>query len=381
MTNLSDIFSRQAPDSIRDKFEQTTSFKDFFINHDGLHNLESDLVFTIKQRYTCNLKCQMCFLHDEWLSNEQMKQFVPETINQDIILNVFDYFDKVASIDDLRDLKTNHKDLFDFYKQYAHTMEYHTSDNGFFSQFDILTKDLKFKEIGQISFSDYLLEKKDGKIVDDIIEKLSRINDISPISRINFVITNGNPENNPHIMKLCDWLTKIDHTTNIYFHNDIRHEVDFFNTIRQDGYSQPSCYHIEHSTTPPTKCNVFSETCHLRYDHFFPDLYTSMDENHYPFYEIKQSFNPEMFLVALLKEKLKVYQRNVNIMTTKNKLYDYFYFIINNLKVNHNFTFIPILLLDPKSKFYHKLIEYGFKNSYGGLLMGEKIIPILEWRK
>lgn len=379
------IFARQLQDSVQDHFNNEPSFRKFFIEQDGLHNLEEDIVFTILGRYTCGSNCQVCFLKGHWLTDEQMAPHIPARVSPEWeakALDIFSRFHTVACIDDLRGLKRDTPHLFDFYRAHAPKMEFHTSDNGFFSQFNILMEDVQFRNIGQLSFSDHILDKKGGLIVHDIIEKMCLLNDRSPISRLNFVITKGKPEDNPNVVKLAEWATKVDQTLAIYFHNDIRNEVDFFADLREEmGYRQPSCYYIETTTTPVTKCNVYSETVHLRYEDFFPDLYTSMEENASPFHSCKDGFSPEDFMVALLREKVRVYARNSRIMTQHNRLWDYFTEVANNLVINDDFTFIPAAILKPQSAFYKSLIG-PYVNTYAGLIRAgaQKVIPIVEWK-
>lgn len=381
MTILREIFKRQHVNSMQLAFEKTTDFKSFFYAHDGLHNLEEDLVYTLLGRYDCGSGCQTCFLKGHWLRPEQLLPHIhtPTTAYQDMVTDIFGRFQTIACIDDMHTMKTR-PDLYEFYRNHAPRMEFHTSDNGFFKQYDLLINDLKFNAIGQISFSDHLLSSKGGKIVDDIIPMLRELNDRSPIARLNFVITRGNPVDNPHIMKICEWALGVDQTLAIYFHNDIRHDVDYFAELREQGYKQPSCYHIETTTNPVTKCNVYTETVHLRYDNFFPDLYTSMEENSYPFYTCQGAFNPDTLMVELLREKIRMYARNCSIMTVRNKLYDYFNFASTRLRVRDDFTFIPSLMLKPESKFYQRLVGNGYTNTYAGLIRTgcAEVIPIAE---
>lgn len=379
MITLEEIFKRQ--ESISSAFDQCDNYKDFFVNYDGLHNLEQDIAFTLKGRYECKLGCQICLLNDVWLDDVPIKDITIE--HEERLLDLFSYFSSVACVDDLRDIKNNHPKLFEFYKRHANKMEFHTSDNGFFSQYDILMNDLRFKEIGQISFSDHLLGKSSGSIVDDIINRLSNLNARSPISRINFVITEKIPEQNENVMKLCDWLANIDQTLAIYFHNDVRTEEDLFATLREElGYSQPSCYHIEHSTNPPTNCSILSETVHLRYDNFFPDLYTSMDESCPPFDKLNEDFDINAFFVSVLKEKKRMYNSFREKMAKKTKLYEYFSYVADNLVINENFTYIPALVLNPISVMYQQLAASAYTNSFAGLMKRNEleVIPIIGWK-
>jgi len=366
---LEEIFARQVEYSVQDKFDSESNHKRFFFEHDGLHNLEHEIVFSILGRYHCGAGCQVCFLNGHWLSQDQIP--VAKTLDEayeERALDVFGYFDSIATVDDLRYLKTTHPHLFDFYRRWSSQMEFHTTDNGLFTHYDILMNDVHFKNIGQISFSDHLLAKKDGRIVDEIIEKLCKLNDRSPISRINFVITKPNPENDPNVMRLVEWASKIDHTLSIYFHNDIRYDVDFFTHFRKEGYVSPSAYYIETSTSPVTKCGIYSETVHLRYQDFYPDLYGSMNPDIRPYYSMNNGFDPGSLVTKLLAEKLRMYKTYYTIMSDHNKLWDYFHYTSKCIEINQDFTFIPSVMLNPKSKFYQRLVSNGYTNTHAGLL-------------
>ena len=373
MRELERTFENQGGDSLSRKFWSSKDHKKFFVENDALHNLEEDLVYTVLGRYTCKSGCKVCFLNGHWLRDEDLSSYIPgpdeiTDAYKKELRELFSYYHRVACVDDLVFLKRFHPHLYDFYREMAPLMEFHTTDNSFFSHYKILMEEVHFKDIGQISFSDELLSKKNGTIVDDIIEKLSLLNDRSPITRVNFIITQKKPKDNPHVMKLCKWLTEIDETLAIYFHSDVRVEEDLVGEMRESGYSEPSCYHIEHSTNPPTKCDLVTETVHLRFKDFFVDLSSSMNLNERPFYTMEKGFNVDQFLLSVLKEKVRIYNRNHSIMSKNNSLKDYFGDISKELAIHEDFNFIPSVVLSPMSHMYKKLSEKEFTNTYAGLV-------------
>jgi hypothetical protein len=307
-----------------------------------------------------------------------MKQY-PDSLPADYeteVLNLFKRFSSVAVIDDLRTIKRK-PNLFRFYTKYSERFEYHTTDNGFLAEFATLMHDVKFGYIGQISFSDSFLRVVNKPILVDMIRKLHLR---SPILRVNFVITEQDPTENRDIDEIVTGI--MDLGCAVYFHNDIRQDVNFFENLRENGYRQPSCYYIEHSTTPPTKCNVLTETVHLRGTCFYPDLYTSMKENETPFYNFDK-FEPEQFMMKLLQQKVDIYRRNAQVMTTESRLKNYFEFVSNQLVIHDDFTFIPAVLLSPRSKFYQSLVDSNqYHTTYAGLLRkgADDLIPMVSWR-
>lgn len=384
MTEYHDKFKSQMEYSLHGSFDTTNSWKQFFFSHDGFRNVENDLTFTLIRRYHCEAGCQICFLNGYWMNENQLAPFIPEQVDEELLCEIFSCFHRVGVVDDLRFLKNKHPHLFEFYKKYSDKLEFHTSDNGLFTQADIL-KDLKFNRISTVSLSDNLLDKKEGRMVDDVIKILSELNDVSPVEKINFVISKGKPENNPNVMRLLNWLVKVDDTTGIYFHSDITQPVDYLekSTISETyGYTHPSCYHVETSTNPPTVCTLLTETVHLRGDEFYPDLYTSMPVNALPFYKAI-TWAADQFLLGLLKEKVRMYTRNKNIMRVHNRYYEYFDWVADNIKTNDNFTFIPSSMLNPLSKIYEHLLNKGWRNTYAGLLRpgATQVIPIAEVKK
>ena len=182
-----------------------------FFNHDALWNIQDDVVFSIFDKYMCKVGCQICYLNGYWMKDKNFKQFSNVVLTEqyeETVLDLFKYFERPNAIDDVRLLHDSYPELFEFYKRHSSIMEHNITDNGFFNQHKILTEELQFKKIAYLSFSDNILDRNDGQIVDRIIPMLERLNDRSPVHKINFILSKGLATENKNTMKLFEWVVK-----------------------------------------------------------------------------------------------------------------------------------------------------------------------------
>lgn len=390
MTALRSTFERQREVSLREKFDRAEDARRFFFEHDALHNLEEDLVFSILGRYHCASGCKVCFLDKEWLDETTLRPFIPSAEEvgpayERAVLSVFDHFSQVACIDDLKFLK-RHPHLFDFYRRNAERMDFYTTDNGFYANYPILMDELRFAGVGQLSFSDVFLSARDGKNAVDVVEKLGRLHARSPVQRVNFIVTRENPERNPHVRLVADWIAANAPRVSVYFHNDVRAGQDFCANLRGEGYREPSCYQMIDDGGTIVNCSVLTETLHLRYRSFFPDLYESMKPAARPLHELGDEFRAEALLPAVLAAKAELYGRHARLMEARaattpaldTRLRTYFQDVGAGLRIHQNYNFIPIVMLSPKSKMYRELSERGFTNTHAGLIRegARQVVPI-----
>lgn len=395
MTMIHEAFERQRQYSLREKFERSQTPRQFFFEHDALHNLEEDLVFSILGRYHCGSKCKVCFLDETWLSPEALKPFIPAEADvgpdwEALVLSVFDHFSQIACIDDLK-LIQQHSHLFAFYRKHSERMDFYTTDNGLFSNFSILMEELRFRGLGQLSLSDAFLSARSGKNAVEVVNRLEQLHKRSPLRRLNFIVTQEMPEKNPWIRLLVDWAEKNAPECSIYFHNDIRAKADFCGNFRGEGYQEPSCYHIVETDQSFVNCSILTETLHLRHRSFFPDLYESMKPGSIPFYEIGNSFEPEKLLPAVLESKATLYRRHAQLMEASiegatdlsRRLQGYFQDVGGGLRVHKDYNFIPIVMLSPKSRIYQALTSSGFVNTHAGLIRpnSKNVVPIASMEK
>ena len=394
-----------ADDAARKRFEAQNDFgphrafdncgsnwKQYFFTHDALHNTHDDVVFSIFDRYKCDLRCPTCYLDGYWMGENQFAHFVPDTWTPDVeemILEVFNHFYRVGSIDDLRLVKTKYPHLYGFFTRNAPLMEHNITDNGFFAQYDILMNECRFDHTAYLSFSDFILDKNDGGVVDRIIPMLERLHDRSPVRKMNFIMSQGYATENPNAMRLFEWVVK---NTDIetFFHTDLCKPKDYVSDLKaQFGYDLPSIYYQENAYNPPIICQILTETIQLRRTSFYTTLTGSTvgpeadPRIALPFYDFNGGWDVGEFVAGLLRGKIETYDyyRSMMSITEGNRYWEYFSWCAYNLVVNDEYTFIPATMLRPWSNMFKKIEETGqFVNTYAGLLKkgAKSVIPIVS---
>lgn len=394
-----------AADLAKERFQHQNSFgphhafdncgndwKGYFFTQDALHNTQDDVVFSILDRYKCELGCKTCYLNGYWMNEKEFAPWVPKTLDErteETFLKVFDHFYRVGSIDDLRLIQTKYPHLFEFFKRNAPRMEHNITDNGLFAQYEILMNECHFGYTAYLSFSDFLLDKGDGEMVDRIIPKLERLHDRSPIRKINFIMSRGLATQNPNVMRLFDWV--VGHTNiETFFHTDLCKPQDNVADLKtMYGYDLPSIYYQENAYDPPVVCQILTETIHMRGRSFFTTLTgstiapTGDRRIADPFYTIDE-WDAGKFLAGLVKGKIATYDYYQEVMTQKrdNRYWEYFRWCRDHLVVNDDFTFIPATMLRPWTAMHKRLEANGWTNTYAGLIRtgAQKVIPLVSVR-
>ena len=109
-------------------------------------------------------------------------------------------------------------------------------------------------------------------------------------------------------------------------------------------------------------------------DGFFLTLINSIDTVNEPYYQFTE-FSAEKHLSNMIKGKVELYNNWANKYENGSipddgagkNYFDYYRFVANNVKVNDEYTFIPIDMLNAKHRYYHKLIEAGWVTTDYGL--------------
>ena len=371
-------------------FDATTNFKEFFLKNDALCNVESELVFSIFDRYMCKAGCQMCYIKDDWIEDEDFPSFVPKQITPDIedkLLFLFDFFDIVSTTDDLFLLKHHYPELFAFYVKNSHLL-YSTAmtDIAFIQQYNIVMKEMNFRGIYEISFSDRFLMLNEGKMIDVVLDKLSILHDKCPIQKVKIILCDAAEsmaEENLGVKKLIEWCDSSQIYTDV--HDDITQGRNLKYNLKKAKHQVTN---ILQDNKKSFIYQILSEVVYVQNTSFFLALSQTVDKDSEPFDTI-QSFDPVAFLPAVINAKLRTYADYIQRMsvwcdrTTNSKYLDYFKYLVGSIVVNNNYTFIPKIILKPYSRFYTKLIDYGFKDTPLGLLKNgcSDVIPIVSVTK
>ena len=375
------------------KFETTSNFKEFFLAHDALCNLESELVFSIFHRYTCKAGCKMCYVMDEWIEdNEFTQHYVPNAIPPHIeqrILEAFTYFEFVTTMDDLYHIKNTYPHLYEFYVRNSHLMSSTAmTDIAFIQQYDIIMQDMNFKTIYEISFSDKFLNLKAGKMVEDIIVKLDQMNQKSPIQKLKVILCDGkesDAERDPAVKRIVEWCNANSIFVDIY--DDIRQGRNKRYDIGTADHQETN--HLQ-STTDSFIFQILCESTHMQYTSMFLTISQSIGKDSTPYYDVADELNIEHLISNMLTAKVALYREYVQriqascerIPGNRNRYSGYFEYVYTSVTVNKKFNFIPRILMRPFTKMYQMLASDGFVDTQYGLLKKNTdhttIIPVLS---
>jgi len=100
-----------------------------------------------------------------------------------------------------------------------------------------------------------------------------------------------------------------------------------------------------------------------------------------PILEITSEVNPLEFLVRILRTKIDMYKADVDVIPDGRQK-EYMQWVLENIKINDNFNFIPRNMLDADSFYAKALISHGLcRQTEQGLLcydISPKIVSIVE---
>lgn len=362
-------------------FDGVTDYNTYFLTEDALHNVSYDLCFSPIGKYYCGAGCKICYISDQLREMKpNYKRFVPEQITEEQTkrwLEIFDHFFVVRTNDDFSLLKKDYPHIFEWYKEYAHHFEFGMSDNSILLNFDILMNELNLKGLSDITLSEDFLIKTTNKGV--VLEKIEQLFKKYNACQIKIIRTSNNFNHPQIIIDLIEQLQKY----NLFYtiHHDLRND----NNSRYDlgdSFQDQNCYILSYNNRTyhiqRTAVNLFN-------DSFYYSIDDASKLNLAPIYVLKDKFDTKDFLSIMLADKLEYYAKMANdLRLSKNKLVKKFcdYFLnVNVFKVNSDYNFIPEFMLHDKSKYYNKLIEYGFrKTSVGLYLPGTNPVPIIEYK-
>lgn len=340
----------------------TTNFKEFFLKHDALQNVSSELVVSLQPKYKCNAGCKMCYLRNTWLPDDVLlSKYDTPTLTQDIenqILRLFDCFAIVTTIDDLYTFKQSRPDLYDFYKRHGRRMSSTAmSDIAFIQQYPLIMDEIHFHSIYEISFSDAFLLKNSGKLAIDLVKKLDALHSRSPIIKLKIIMTLDDDTTVDAISHITSWASSVG--ISVVAYDDITKsrlntKVDIKTTTIQETTFFP------YDTLP---MQVLSEVVYLQHTDMYLTMVDGSSEQDPPFYNIQTDGLADMsqFLWRMLEAKLVTYERYINAMgsTCRNKVKDYYQYVVSSVVVNKHFNFIPRLVLPNWTHLYKVIVQQG----------------------
>ena len=342
--------------------QTATNFKEFFLKHDALENASSQVLFSIYGKYRCRAGCKMCYLQNQWVTDEEFERLVPTEITPEVeakILQFFDYFSDAVTIDDFNQLSTKYPHLLGFYERNSHRMWFSSmSDVAFIQQQPILVSGrFKFKGVYEVTFSDLFLAKKNGQFVDDLIDRLDAVLAVMPIIKLKVIICTEGGEKAEQIQRLVAWA----HDKNIFvgLHDDFMQGKNRKLSLEVADYQEGNYY--ANQEIPYT---ILTETTHMQLTDVYLSLVDATRGNTKPYYDIMSAdlTDPATFLRKMLQAKVEIYDRYVSEigLSCENKIRDYYSYIVNSLHINPDFNFIPAIVIKPWYPLYKLLQDQGF---------------------
>ena len=353
-----------------------TNFKQYFIEEDNLRSLQNEVIFSILRRYNCFAGCHVCYVDKYFEKNKtEFSRFIPSEITQeqtDKWVDVFSNYRFVTTTDDLYWMKHNQPHLFKWYQEHAGMFHFGAmTDNNFIRAWDILNNEIATpKGIYEFTFSDTWIQKVGS---DQITEKLNQIHKKLPINQIKLIQSDLTSNTWSSIIDLVQWVR--DRELNLIIHNDAKK----FDTIRLDSNEQQMSF----ATFDGDLYTVLGEADYLQYDSFFHTLIDAIDPLCNPYYTL-DNYSRTEHVYKHMFGKLDVYKRYVdklkyakdpNTVAYRN----YFKWVTENLQVNEDYNFIPILSLKPFHSYYEKLMDEGWTSTkYGLVKPSEKVVPLFN---
>lgn len=365
-------------------FEKYQDHTTYFLREDSLSPLTFDLYFTPTYKYTCHAGCQVCYIKDKLKEGfSSFPQNVPSSIStkdEQRWYDVFDHFYVIRTNDDLTYLRLNYPYIFEWYKSHGKIFEYGMTDNAVLTHRKTLMDHITMKGMADISLSDHFLVKTNKN--KQIIEVLNDYASKYDIAKIKIIRTTDGPAP-PQVEEIVDWMN----TRGLY--NCLQHDLRNDANARYDlegKYDYQNTYVLSHNDKT---YQIYREAIHLYNDRFFYSIDDATDISWDPFFifEKDQDFDAPQLMYEMLSGKQQLYGKFANeIKPTNNveqKFVDYFN-EVQKFRFNKDFNFVPKFMLRSNCKFYHKLIQNGFKSFQYGLIKpnsSAKTISIIQWDK
>lgn len=358
--------------------ENNTDFKKYFLEEDNLRSLQGELVFSILRRYNCFAGCKVCYVDKYFETNKDAySRYIPTEITNEISdkwLNLFDNYLSVNTIDDLYWMKTQQPHLFKWYQEHSSLFYFGAmTDNSFIRSWKILYEDIPNpKGIYEFTFSDVWLSKIR---VNEIIESLDKLSKRFEIIHIKFIQSDINSLEWDCVKSFINWVKSAG--LNLSTH----HNAKVFDTIRLPITHQQENF-ASYNGDLYTVCG---EADYIQYDSFFLTLVDAINPLQTP-YNTLDEYDIATHMSKHLKAKIDVYNRyaeQLKFVNSDNTMYyrNYFKWISENLVVNDNYNFIPVLSLNNNNKSYNKLVNAGWTSTkYGLIKPTNNVIPLFSFK-
>jgi hypothetical protein len=334
-------------------FEKVTDFDAHWLVNDCIKSIKRDIYFSIGTRYYCDAGCHVCYIRDNLSEVKNIRNTIYPTITnkmQDLWNEVFSYFDYLRTDDDMMYLKLNHPAQYDWFKQNGHKFEYGMTDNALF-RFRALAKEIKFSGISSISLSSYFIERVNSEKLDTALKTILESSKIQQIKLIN----TGNLD---VLKKYADYATNLG--IEVLFHYDFNGNRN----LMDKDWVETQITWMDSDTDGNMQIYGDEAIC-LFFDRFYYSNEGSSDKEIKEYSLLKNSFDPEQFLVDLSRGKQLLYKMWAE--RTKNERFRDYFLTTLKYKFNDGYNFLPGPMMPPFSRYCKKLEENGWVKTPHGL--------------
>ena len=350
-----------------------TSYSEYWLSMDSLHNIDHDMFFSPFKKYTCQAGCKICYISEQLdISERVMAKYAPFEITpqKEAMWDFwFDKFDEIGYNDDLVYVKNKFPIIFEWIIKNAHKFKYCMTDNAILRQHELLMHEVLFSGIMDISISDKFLNTS-STLLDMITLRLADLISRYKIGQLKFIITDASVD---IFDDLIHWAKS--NSVPYFIHNNFT-DVTNSNNSPITNYNDWTLY--QHGRLYEIK----KETLHLFDDGwFFSTQDATSDE---PFWTMSAETNRSLsmllcqILVGKQQEYLK-FSKTLLPMDSMSTNFKNYFLHATEYVINSDYNYIPYMLVNRTSKFINKLLEIGWINTQYGIYKPDSgnIISIL----
>lgn len=364
-----------------DEGEEFRKFKDhdsYFITEDALMPLHHDITFSPTRKYYCAANCQVCYIKKKLNAHLPFyAEAIPEKItveDEKRWYDIFSYFYVIRVVDDLKFLKAHYPHIYGWYKEHASTFEYGMTDNAIIQQHETLME-LDMKSLSEVALSEEFMNKVNSKKnYNKVMEILQDYIDKYDLHKVK-VIKTSNEELPYHARELVEWINDKGIVTSL--HNDYRKTNVNDNELGNVDHDLNGLFDYQNSHVlcyNDRTYQVYRGSLHLYGDRFFYSIDDATDINWDPFHTMNGDFDHQKFMADMIQGKFDLYSKFANELKNAGsdiaeKFRSYYINTTDKFMVDREFNFIPNIMLSDKSKYYHKLVELGYRPTEVGLYL------------
>lgn len=336
--------------------EGAPSFKDFFLTVDALVALEWKVEFTfLKQLFCCGAEttCALPRWTGEFSGSATEETFERTRIGIEFAHR---YFHTISTRDDLFLMKKTFPLIWEWYQANAHMMFLGSLDNNRLLTHAPLIKGLPFLGVDTIKLGpEFLSNEKAARAAFDAIRE---IGDQMPIYRITMAET---PDTTIQ-REIIAWAEK----------NGVENELVTAEKLIEERHS-------DDGTAPNSTFELYEDhSIFFVQDRFYLHKYDHLGCGDGSFYTVNGPVNSREFIYNLVTRRIDYYRENTEKASGRVK--DYFTWVVENVEVDDNYTFIPGFMMQMNGSFANALVEDNlFALTSCGLLNGNPV-PLVKFK-